>query len=105
MFVLTFNDCKYSDLSTVFRKRSTSLHSMVITLLLVFLCFGAPVFAWEAEIRVDGELIPAEIIEGYQAHHSSVENDCPPLSDIRDRDELVMAWVRVKIAEDRGLQI
>ena len=105
MFMLTFNDCKYSDLSTMFRKRSTSLHSMVITLLLVFLCFSAPVFAWEAEIRVDGELIPAEIIEGYQVHNSSVETDCPPLSDIRDRDELVLAWVRVKIAEDRGMRI
>ena len=50
-------------------------------------------------------IIPAEIIEGYQLHHSSVETDCPPLSDIRDRDELVMAWVRVKIAEDRGMRI
>ena len=86
MFMLIFNDCKYSDLSTMFRKRSTSLHSMVTTLLLVFLCFDAPVFAWEAEIRVDGELIPAEIIEGYQLHHSSVETDCTSLSDIRDRE-------------------
>ncbi len=60
--------------------------------------------AWDSEIRVDGQLIPAELIDGYQAQTNGIESHCPPISDRRDRDSLVRTWVRTTVAEERGLQ-
>lgn len=76
---------------------------LIVVLLSLIIAF--PVTAWEAEIRANGQLIPAELVEGYQAHHNGMEDDCPPLSDIRERDKLVATWVRVQVAEEQSMSI
>ena len=72
---------------------------------LLSLTIAFPVMAWEAEIQVDEKIIPAELIDGYQAINYTVESDCPPLSVNRDRDNIVAAWVRAQAAQEQGLTL
>ena len=87
------------------RKPKCLFNSIATVFIISVLSSVAPAIAWDSEIRVNGELIPAELMAGYRKHQTGVESHCPPLSDIRDRDLLVLHWVRAKVAEERGLQM
>lgn len=86
-------------------KFSLSIRAVLKCCLPLFLFSASAAIAFDDEIHVDGQLVPAELFDGHHEHQTGIENFCPPLSDIRERDNTLKSFIRVKVAEERKLKL
>lgn len=77
----------------------------ILLLCLSITLWALPLHAFDSEVKVDGEVIPPVLFDGYAKHRLTRNMNCPPHSDAYVRDRVVLSWLLVQDGKARNLSI